>query len=98
MNIEFPWNDPDFHQAWEEWIQYRKERKLAKYVPKGLQKTLSMLRNISGGNKDTAIKIINQSMEQNYQGLFPLKQTNGTHEQSPKLGTSEARLAAAKKW
>lgn len=78
MNIEFPWKEPDFIEAWDEWVQYRKERKLPKYVPRGLQKTLTMLKNISGDNKTTAIKIINQSIEQNYQGLFPLRQQNGT--------------------
>lgn len=98
MNIEFPFKDPDFLKAWEEWEQYRKERKIARYVPTGLKKTFTHLKNISGDDKNTAIKIIHQSMEQNYAGLFPLKHQNGSHQSTSasKPGTSEARLAAAK--
>lgn len=62
-----------FKEAWNEWLQYRKERKFKNYVPTGLSKTFSLLRRISGNNEQTAIEIVNQSMEYNYQGLFPLK-------------------------
>jgi len=94
MNIEFPFKEPDFIQVWEEWIQYRKERKIAKYVPTGLQKTFTHLKNISGSDKITAIKIIIQSMEQNYSGLFPLKQSNGQPNQGAKTNSRSANASA----
>jgi site-specific recombinase XerC len=87
---------PTFKAAWEEWLQYRKERKLAKYTPTGLQKTLTNLYNISGQNEETAIQIINQSIIQNWQGLFPLKNHGNTETHKP--GTSTARMEALRNW
>lgn len=104
ISMELPFNDPEFEKTWNEWLQYRKERKLPKYVPKGLQKTFTRLKNISGNDPQIAIKIINQSMEQNYQGLFPLSNNNGavnqqtTSKAGVKQGTSAARIAAAKNY
>ena len=101
-NPKFPFNGAAFTEVWNEWIQFRKENKFKKYVPIGLKKTFSMLFRISDGDEQTAIAIINQSMEQGYQGLFPLKQNNGaiikTITGSPKLGTSEARTSALGRW
>ena len=101
-NQQLPFEGEKFAGTWQEWLQFRKESKFKKYVPIGLKKTFSMLFRISDGDEQTAIAIINQSMEQGYQGLFPLKQNNGaiikTITGSPKLGTSEARIAALKNW
>lgn len=71
--IKLPFEGQAFSTAWNEWIQYRKEKKIPKYVPTGLKKTFTNLIKISGNNESVAIEIINQSMEQNYQGLFPIK-------------------------
>jgi len=78
MNL--PFND-QFAQAWEEWLIYRKERRLPCYKPMGLQKTLSRLIQLADNNEAEAIKIIDYSISQNYQGLFKekvygTKQTN----------------------
>jgi hypothetical protein len=76
-----------FATAWNEWLQYRKEGRLKKYVPTGLKKTFTMLRHISGDDEETAIKILSQSMEQGWQGLFPLKkEKNATHSGLSKKG------------
>lgn len=74
-------------EAWEEWLQFRKERKLAKYTPTGLKKTMTHLRTISNGDESIAIQIINQSIAQNYQGLHPLKIN---HVQPKQLNTSNS--------
>lgn len=71
----------EWAEAWEEWLQYRKERKLAKYTPTGLKKTMTHLRSISNGDEQIAIEIINHSIAQNYQGLHPIKNNNGTKQQ-----------------
>lgn len=100
--LQLPFAGEDFVKAWNEWLQFRKESKFKKYVPTGLKKTFTMLLNISDGNEATAISILNQSMEQGWQGLFPLKQNNGaiikTITGSPKLGTSAARVDAIRNW
>ena len=70
-------------EAWDEWLQYRKERKLPKYTPTGLKKTYTHLLNISESDEQKAIEIINQSIAQNWAGLFPLKTQYATHKQKP---------------
>lgn len=81
-----------FQTAWDEWLQYRKERKLPKYTPTGLKRTITHLLNISGNNEQTAILIVEQSIAQNYQGLFPLK--NNFHAQQPNIRSEvQAELA-----
>lgn len=62
-----------FKASWDEWIEYRKERRLAKYTNIGLSKTMSHIQKISENNEETAIAIIEQSIANNWQGLFPLK-------------------------
>ena len=74
--VKLPFDSEAFLISWNEWIQYRKERKIPKYVPTGLKRTFANLVKISGNNEAIAIAIIAQSIEQNYQGLFPLKNNN----------------------
>lgn len=77
--VKLPFTDEKFILKWQEWLQYRKERRLPNYVPTGLKKTFTHLINISGDNAETAIKIIDQSLNNNWQGLFELKiVSNGT--------------------
>lgn len=94
-----PFKEPEFIQKWEEWMQYRKERKLPKYVPSGLTKTWANLYNISSGDISIACAIIDQSISQNWQGLFQLK-NNGTIarniKQNEPTGASDARISALK--
>lgn len=78
-----PFKTHSFEKAWNDWLEYRKQRKLPKYVPKGLEKTFTALTRISNDDEKTAILIIEQSMEMGWQGLFPLKNTqNGTKQGS----------------
>lgn len=68
-----PFDDVDFLHTWAEWILYRKQRHLANYVPVGLKKTFAKLFEESSGDVKVAIKMIEQSMEKNWQGIFPIK-------------------------
>lgn len=72
--VQLPWNDLDFINKWQEWLQYRAERNLARYVPTGLKRTFTKLFNDAGGNPQTAIAIIDQSLSMGWQGLFPVKE------------------------
>lgn len=95
-----PFEGPEFKAAWDEWIQYRKERKLPGYKPTGLKRTFAGLIRDSNNNIKTAIEIIHFSIEKNWQGLFPLKQ-NGTYQQphaGNKTGTSVDRTQAIRNW
>lgn len=87
LPIELPFNSQEFADAWHEWLTYRSERKLPKYVPTGLKKTFSHLQNIAA-NDQQAIEIINQSIALNYQGLFPLKNNDGNTKGNSSIGKS----------
>lgn len=73
----------ELQTAWDEWLQYRKERKLPKYTPTGIKKTWTHLMNIANQSEQVAIEIINQSIAQNWAGLFPLKNGTTTHQPKP---------------
>ncbi|WP_336432259.1 hypothetical protein [Providencia rettgeri] len=62
-------------EAWEEWMQYRKELKLTAYdkSERSLKAAITKLLNLSGGNKDTQARIVFQSISNGWQGLFALK-------------------------
>ena len=53
--------------------QYKKERKDKKYTTTGEQATINNLYNKAGGSMDKAAEIINQSIQQNWAGLFAIK-------------------------
>jgi hypothetical protein len=73
-SIEPPFKSEAFKAAWNEWMEYRTAHRFRKYVPVGLKRTYSRLVRLSGNNESIAIAIINESMELNYQGFFPLKE------------------------
>jgi len=60
----------EFMQTWGDWLNYRRARKLATYKPQSADKQLAEL---SEWGHDEAIRAINDSIRQNYQGLFPPK-------------------------
>lgn len=72
-DVLWPFTSENFRVAWEEWLVYRRQRHLPNYVPAGLQRTLDGLARDAGGSEAVAIQIITQSIEKNWQGLFPLK-------------------------
>jgi len=87
-SLKFPekLDSPKFRKVWnEEWIKFRKEMKFTTTI--GAQKrNLSTVNKLSNGNPTIAIKIIRSSIEQNYQGLFPLK-NNTAQKRKPSQGT-----------
>lgn len=71
--FDLPFFTPEFRQAWEEWLEYRSQRKLPKYVPVGLKATFSKLIKDSHNNEQKAIAIIQRALAGNWQGLHPDK-------------------------
>lgn len=72
--IPLPFTDFDFCEKWREWLQYRKERRLGAYAPTGLKSTFTRLKKMCHDDPKIAIEIIDQSLANNWQGLFELKQ------------------------
>ena len=80
-----PFPDVEFYNKWQEWLLYRKQRRIAAYVAIGLNRTFDKLKTESGNDVKVAIAMIDQSIANNWQGLFPLRNTNtyGTGKKQP---------------
>jgi hypothetical protein len=57
---------PAFRQAWAEWLEYRKERRLPKYTGIGLKKQFARL---SGWGVEASVAAIDLAIAQNWQGI-----------------------------
>jgi hypothetical protein len=72
----------------ETWLAYKKE-KAQTYKPTGFKTFYKKLCELSSNNPQVAMAIIEQSMQNNYAGIFPLRNNNnqlyGTRTQSEKL-------------
>jgi hypothetical protein len=77
----YPFESDLFSAAWDLWYKFRSEYHYKKYKPTGEQAALTELKNLSDNNEEIAIKIINQSIAKNWQGLFAL---NDSHKPKPK--------------
>lgn len=64
-----------FERVLNKWIEYKRERHQT-YKPRGLEALRKRLISLSGGNPQLALAIVEQSMANNYAGLFPLKQNH----------------------
>ena len=91
VKVIYPFNSDEFRSTWAVWLSERKEKKLKKYTSKGLQAQLHHLQQISKNNEADAIKIINYSIAQGWQGLFALKEQKTKR---PKLDYEKARAWA----
>lgn len=65
---------PEFAPAMEEWLQYKRQRKESYKSDKSIEQCYKNLVKLSGDNPDIAMEIVHQSMANNWQGLFELKQ------------------------
>lgn len=65
-------DNAQMNEAISRWVAYKKERGQT-YKPIGLKAFITKLDNLSGGKGDAALKIVEQSMANNYSGVFPLK-------------------------
>jgi hypothetical protein len=76
--VHLPFTHDGFIEKWQEWLNYRKERRLPAYVPTGLKQTFTKLIRLSGNDPLKAIQILDESIANNWQGIFELKTiTNG---------------------
>lgn len=79
------WNCPEISDAWNRWCRYRKDQLRKTYKSKdSALLAIRRLWNLSKGNIEIAVKIVDQSICNQYQGLFELKE-NGKIE-STRLG------------
>jgi len=68
----------EFFPIWQDWIDYRKARKLKPYAgAKYEQIAVNKLLELSNKDPVTAKKILEQTYQNNYQGFFELKENYG---------------------
>lgn len=82
---------PDFEISWQLWKDYKKDA--FNFVYKGLyseQMTLKQLVDLSDGDEQKAIKIIEQSIRRQWQGLFPLHETTSSKNGKSKQSKSDS--------
>lgn len=75
-------DDPEMNKVIEQWLAYKKEKKQT-YKPIGLKTLINKLLKFSNNDAGIARQIVEQSIMNNYAGLFPLKQNNGSNKNLP---------------
>jgi hypothetical protein len=69
---------PNMLEPVETWLAYKKE-KAQSYKPTGFKTFYKKLCELSGNNPQVAMAIIEQSMQNNYAGIFPLRNNNNNN-------------------
>jgi hypothetical protein len=91
---------PELKEKWGDWITYRQENGKKPYVPSSLKGAFSELRKLATGKQETMIDIIQQSINCQWEGFWPLKEKNingnkqSTSNGSQRSGTSASRIDA----
>jgi hypothetical protein len=63
----------DWDVLFDEWLEYKKQRKETYHSQLALDRMKTKLRNLSGNNIETARAIINEAMANNWAGFFALR-------------------------
>lgn len=75
---------PEYRETFEEWLQYKKERRDTYRSERALKACYNHLVNLSGNNAETAAAIVQQSIANNWAGLFALKSQNNNEQRNSK--------------
>jgi len=75
-NFDFVKND--FWDLWKEWISYRKKIRKHFKTKNGMEKSYNKLIKLSAGDPKIARRIVEQSIDNEWIGLFELKNENKT--------------------
>lgn len=78
IEVILPFQTDRFREIWEEWKEYKKtELKKPYRTVRAEQRTLKGLNKDSGHDEETAIKMIERTMERGWTGIFPLDEQGG---------------------
>lgn len=81
---------PNMLEPVETWLAYKKE-KAQSYKPTGFKTFYKKLCELSGNNPQVAMAIIEQSMQNNYAGIFPLRNNNNNNNYGRETITDKIR-------
>lgn len=76
--FDFSFVEDDFSETFQAWLSYKREKKQRYKTQKSVQACYSHLINLACGNAETARLIVEQSMANNWAGLFELKNPKQT--------------------
>jgi hypothetical protein len=79
---------PDMIEVVKTWLAYKKEKNQT-YKPTGFKAFYKSLCELSGNNSQVAMAIIEQSMQNNYAGIFPLRNNNNNNYGRPKTNSDK---------
>lgn len=86
-NLIYAYDTESFRESWEMWLSYRREIKKTIKGLRSAQGQMNKLAKLSNGNEETARAIIMQSIENNWTGLFEIK--NNTNGQQKSITSQE---------
>lgn len=96
-DIVFPFLSTGFKELWDNWKIYKKNEFKKHYkTAQSEQAALKNLSELSFGDEETAKKIIQQSIANQWQGLFPLKTNHGKEKPNGKVDGQQLDTAFAK--
>ena len=81
---------PNMIEPVETWLAYKRE-KAQSYKPTGFKTFYKKLCELSGNNPQVAMAIIEQSMQNNYAGIFPLRNNNNNNNYGRETITDKIR-------
>ena len=81
---------PNMLEPVETWLAYKKEKGQS-YKPTGFKTFYKKLCELSGNNPQIAMEIIEQSMQNNYAGIFPLRNNNNNNNYGRETITDKIR-------
>lgn len=85
-------SNPELEKSIKRWMDMREEKK-ASVSPTALKKNLTQLKKLSNGNIEDAILIVEQSIENQWLGFWPLKRPK-----QKKSGGSYGHIASPEEW
>lgn len=96
--LDFSFVDPKFGSVVLEWLEYKKERRDKKYGQKGFNKFYADLVKFSNNDPNIAREVIEQSLRNNWAGIFPLKQQNYGNSTSRPTDAQALKAAIDQSW
>lgn len=84
----------EFREIFNTWLEYKRQRKESYKSEKSLQSCYKQLLRLCDNNPNVATQIIEQSMANNWAGLFELKQRNNGNNRSSYTSKQEANAYA----
>lgn len=93
-SLDYSFIEPQFRKPFEEWLKYKRSKNQMYKRQCDLELCYKKLKKYSGGNAEKAMLIIEQSMTNNWSGLFELK----TSAPSTTLKSSEMNYDKDSDW